>query len=83
MPPFDIDIYSLLPIMKYERDRQYCLYKNQKIMSRLGQSFRRVSHSTNHYIYYFRHYICLTLQQEYACFVMNQVNILLYLERVA
>ena len=32
MPPFDIDIYSLLPIMKYERDRQYCLYKEQKIM---------------------------------------------------
>ena len=47
MPPFDIDIYSLLPIMKYERDRQYCLYEEQKIMSRLGQSFRRVSHSTN------------------------------------
>ena len=49
MPPFDIDIYSLFPIMKYECDRQYCLYEEQKIMSRLGQSFRRVSHSTKKY----------------------------------
>lgn len=30
MPPFDIDIYSLLPIIINKCDRQYCLYKNKK-----------------------------------------------------
>ena len=30
MPPFSIDIYPLLPIIKYKCDRQYCLYNSNK-----------------------------------------------------
>ena len=44
MPPFDIDIYSLLPIIVNKCDRQYCLYGSKKNIA-LG-FFRRVSYST-------------------------------------
>ena len=46
MPPFSIDIYPLLPIIKYKCDRQYCLYNSNKKTHNREWDFRRVSYST-------------------------------------
>lgn len=65
MPPFDIDIYSLLPIIINKCDRQYCLYKNKKILCRIGRFFRRVSYSVNGFYTIFQHdmhlFYCLNI----------------------
>ena len=55
MPPFSIDIYPLLPIIKYKCYRQYCLYNsNKKTITGSGISQSMILYENYKYYKYIR-----------------------------